>query len=318
MLLLTFLARRLAAIAASLLVLSFLVFSMLYLSPGSVVATLLGSRQTTPEQVAAIRAEYHLDDPFLVQYARWLGAVLRGDLGRSIQTGEPVTSIVGPASAISLQLALYAVVLVAAVGIPLGLLTGKRAGTRLDRSVSLVTIAGMSAPPFAIGLLLTYLLGVKVKLFPVYGAGSGAVSRVEHLTIPAVTLAIGLAALLIRQTRASVAGVVAQDQVTFARLRGLSAARINARYILRNAAPPVINAAGLLLILALSATVLVESVFSLPGTGSLLVRSVNSHDIPLVQAVSLLLAAVILLVTLVVDVLAFVVDPRLRYAGRDR
>lgn len=313
MLILGFLAKRLAAIAASLLGVSFLVFAMLYLSPGSVLTTLLGPRPATPAEIAAVKAQYHLNDPFLVQYWHWLSGVLHGDFGQSVQTGQAVSGIVGPAALISLQLALYALVLVAAFGIPLGLVAGMRRAGKFDRISSVAAIVGMSAPPFSVGLVLVYVVGIKLQWFPVYGAGSGFVGRIEHLTLPAVTLAVGLMALLMRQTRASVMGVASEDYVTFAHVRGLRASRINTRYVLRNAAPGVITASGLLLILALSAAVLVETVFSIPGAGSLLVKSVNDKDIPLVQCVSLFLAALILLVSLLVDLVALVVDPRLRY-----
>lgn len=310
-------ARRLAATAASLLLLSLLLFGLLHLAPGSALTTLLGPRQATPDQIAALTEQYALDEPFLVQYWTWLSGVLRGDLGSSIQSGEPVTALVGPATLLSVQLAVYALVIVLAVGVPSGLVAGLRAGRGTDRAISAASVLGMSAPAFAVGLFLIYLLGVRIPLFPVYGPGEGGVDRLVHLTLPAVTLATGLVAVVLRQTRAGVVDVAAQDYVTFARARRIETRRIHTSYVLRNAAQPVIAASGLMVVLALSSAVLVETVFSLPGLGSLLVRSVTTNDVPLVQGVALVLAALVLLVTMVVDVLGLVLDPRLRHARED-
>lgn len=308
---LAFIAKRLAVSALLLVVISLLVFGLLQLSPGSVVTTLLGGRASTPDAIREITQRYHLDDPFLVQYGHWLGGALHGDLGRSTQSGATVTSVIGDHLPVTLQLVGFALALILLVGLPLGILSGLRHGGRLDGAVSGFTIVAMSAPTFSLGILLIYVFGVKLDWLPSYGAGEGG-DRLLHLTLPAITLACGLGGLLIRQVRGAVMDVMQRDYVTFARARGLSPSRILVRYALRNSAVPIITATGLLTIIALSGGVLVEQVFSISGVGRLLVGSVNAKDIPVVQGLALTVAALVLLVNLLADLAARLLDPRLR------
>ncbi|MEV7683753.1 ABC transporter permease [Streptomyces sp. NPDC088341] len=313
----TFVLKRLGGMAAILLVVGLLVFSLLAMSPGSLVNTLLGDQPQSPEAIEAVEARYHLNDPFMTQYWYWLKAALGGDFGASIQSGERVTTVIATQLPVTVQLALFVLVLVVVFGITTGMAAGLRQGTVFDRVVSGATVLGMSVPGFAVGILMIYVFGVRLSWFPVYGAGDGGfASRLAHLTLPAVTLATGLIALIMRQTRAAVLNVMEQDYVTFARARGLSRRRIMVRYALRNTALPVITASGLLLIAAISGAALVESVFSLPGVGSLMVRSVNAKDVPVVQGLAFFLALVVVVVNLLVDVVALVIDPRTRTAAK--
>ncbi len=201
--------------------------------------------------------------------------------------------------------------LILLIGLPLGIAAGLRHGGHLDGAVSGFTIVAMSAPTFSLGILLIYIFGVRLDWLPVFGAGEGG-DRLLHLTLPAVTLAAGLGGLLIRQVRGAVMDVMQRDYVTFARARGLSPSRILIRYALRNSAVPIVTATGLLLIIALSGTVLVEQVFSISGLGRLLVGSVNAKDIPVVQGLALTVAALVLAVNLLADLAARLLDPRLR------
>ena len=299
-----------------LIVVSFLVFALLAMSPGSMETTLLGVRPATPETIEAIRGEYHLDEPFLVQYWYWARDAAQLDLGRSITSGDTVTHVVQERLPISLALAGYTLLLVLVVGVPLGLLAGIRHGTRLDRAVTTLTVVAMSAPAFAVGLLLLYLFGVELGWFPVFGAGDGFVDRVHHLTLPAIALALALGALVVRQTRAAALDVMHEDYVTFARARSVSRSRLLGAYALRNVSLPIVTSAGFILILALSGAVLVESVFSLPGVGSLVVESVTTKDVPVVQGVALMLAFYVIVINLVIDLSVMVIDPRTRYSVR--
>ncbi|MEU4804029.1 ABC transporter permease [Actinosynnema sp. NPDC023587] len=307
-----FLARRLAAMVAMLVLVSFLVFSLLALAPGSLLATLMGTAPTTPELIEATTRKYHLDDPFFVQYGRWLASAVRFDFGTSVRSGEDVLDALGQTLPMSFQLALFALLLVVLLGIPLGAAAGLRRGAGTDRVVSTVAAFGMSAPPFAVGLLLVYVFGVLLDWFPVFGAGEGFADGVRHLTLPAVSLATALMAIVLRQTRAAMLDVMDQDYITFARARGVSSGRVLVKYALRNAAVPIVTSSGVVLIAALSGAVLVETVFSLPGVGSLLVVSVNSKDIPVVQGIAMVAAAFVILVNLAVDVLTGLLDPRIR------
>ncbi|GAB2866455.1 ABC transporter permease [Actinocorallia aurea] len=311
-----FLARRALGTLAVLAILSIGVFCLLYLAPGSVERTLLGTRPASPEALAAIRARHHLDEPLVAQYLRWLGGVFQGDLGTSIRTGMPVTESIGSRLGLTLQLTAYGTFLAVLIGLPLGIVGAFRKGRAADRAAAVTAVAGMSAPPFAVGLVLLTAFAVYLQWFPVYGAGEGFTGRLVHLTLPAVALAIGAAGLLVRFTRTALVRELDQDYIVFARARGLSAPVI-AGYALRNSLIPILTAIGLIVTSTLAGTVLIEVTFTLPGLGSLLVDSVTFKDMPVVQALALLLTLLISAVNLLVDVAYTVADPRIRF-GEER
>ncbi|WP_433264585.1 ABC transporter permease [Actinosynnema sp. CS-041913] len=315
MFVLAFLGKRVVAAAGTLLVTSFLVFSLLAASPGSPEQTLLGTRQPTPELIAAIRARHHLDEPFLSRYWHWLSGVLELDFGRSVRSGRAVGDLLAERLDVTIWLGLYAFVLVLLVAVPAGLFAGIRRDTAWDRGVTVTALLGVSAPPFAVGLMLLSVFGVGLGWFPVFGAGSGFADRISHLTLPAVALAIAGVAIVARQTRAATLDVTAQDFITFAEARGLPRPVVLGRYALRNSALPVITSAGLVLAYSLTGAVLVEATFALPGVGSLLVESVSTKDIPVVQGLALLTAALVIGVNLLVDLCYLGLDPRVRHAG---
>ena len=262
-----------------------------------------------------MRAEFHLDDPFLQQYWSWVGNALHGDFGRSIRSGQRVTEVIAERFPVTLLLAVYAFVLTAVIGIPAGLASGVRRGRKLDRTVTFTSLIGLSAPTFAVAVLLIYVFAIWLGWFPPFGAGEGLGDRIYHTTLPAITLAIGSIAIVSRQTRAASMDVATRDYVTFARARATGSSTIWRRYVLRNAALPVITVAGLVFAFALTGAVLVEYAFALPGIGALLVESVQRLDLPVVQAVALFTAVLVLSVNLVVDVTYFLLDPRLRRSG---
>lgn len=313
---LVFVVNRILSIVAVLFVVSFLVFTLLALSPGSIVSTLIGTRPATPELIAALEAQYRVNDPFLVQYWHWLTNALQGDLGNSVRTGEPVTTLIASRLPLTIELATYALILVVLVGIPLGMLAGMRRGQPVDRLTSSMAMVAMSAPSFAIAILLIWIFGVWLNWLPVYGAGEGFFERLRHLTLPAVSMAVAMTALLHRQTRAATMHVMDQDYITFARARGVSRGRILTTYALRNTALPIITTAGVVLIVALSGTVLVERVFALQGVGTLMIDSVDFNDIPVVQGLALLIALLIVVVNQIVDLLSLIIDPRTRMRSR--
>ncbi|TCO60773.1 ABC transporter permease [Actinocrispum wychmicini] len=315
MFVLSFLGRRVLAAALTLLVTSFLVFVLLEVAPGSPELVLLGTRQPTPELVHAIRAQNHLDDPFFTRYWHWLSGAVRLDFGRSVRSGRSVGDILAERLDVTAFLGLYAFVLVMVIAVPAGLFAAIRRNTAWDRGVTLVALLGVSAPPFAVGLLLLTVFGVALGWFPVFGAGTGFADRISHLTLPAVALAVAEVAIVVRQTRAAALDVTTKDFVTFARARGLPRRLVLGRYALRNSALPVVTSAGLVLAFSLTGAVLVEATFSLPGLGSLLVESVTTKDIPVVQGLALLAAALMVGVNLLVDLCYLGLDPRIRHAG---
>lgn len=307
--------RRLGAIVVILAVLSVAVFGLLALTPGDPAVTLLGPQNATPEALAQVRERYGLDDPFLVQYGRWVSDAVRGDFGTSIRSGQQVSTMIADRVGVTAWLALYALVITVAVAIPLGLAAGMRRGRLIDRVATASSLVALSAPTFAVGFLLLFVFAVQLDWFPAFGAGDGALDTLWHMTLPAVTLAVTQVAVLLRQTRAATMDVAERDYVTFARARAVGQRRIWQRYVLRNASLPVLTAAGLLLAYGLTGAVLVENVFALQGLGTLLVASVATLDLPVVQGLAMFTALLVLVTNLVVDLLYYALDPRLRRAA---
>lgn len=306
---LRYILRRLAGAAVVLTLLSFLVFSLLYLVPGDPVKILVGTRRLTPEVRQAVTARYGLDEPLVVRYWHWLTRALTGDFGDSVRSATPVTDVLASRVSLTAWLTIGAFILAVAVGVPLGIAAARRRGSWVDRTIVGWSVVGVSAPGFALGLVLLYVFGLMLGWFPVFGEGTGIVDTLWHLTLPAIALATAIGAMLVRITRAAVGAELAQDYVTFARSRGVPSRRITAMYV-RGAALPIITSAGLILGTLFGSTVLVEEAFSLPGLGQLLADSITYKDVPVVQAIALLVAFVIIVVTLIVDVVAFAVDPR--------
>ncbi|MER5322545.1 ABC transporter permease [Streptosporangium roseum] len=306
-------SKRLGAVVVLLLALSVLTYALLALAPGGPEEALLGDRASTPETRAAIRALYHLDEPFPVRYWEWLTGALSGDFGSSIYFRQPVLSVIGDRLPVTTTLAGFAILLTLAVGIPAGLTAGMRRGGALDQGITFSTLVALAFPPFGIALVLLYTFGVALQWVPIYGS-----DQISNYVLPAIALAMGQAAILIRQTRAAALDVAGQDYVTFAKARGLARLRIWGSYSLRNAALPVLTVAGLLAAGNLTGAVFVEQAFSLPGLGSLLIQAVNQKDIPLVQALVLLGGTVVIAVNLLVDLAYMVVDPRVRHGASTR
>lgn len=306
--------RALGALAV-LLVLSVLIFALMYLAPGDIVKNLLGNRPSSPEAVAAIRAHYHLDESAVRQYLRWLGGFLRGDLGESVRLQVPVTQAISQRLGLTALLCALAFLLSIAVAVPLGVLSAVRAGGWIDRSASGVAVVGLSAPTFAIGLLLLIVFAYVIPVLPVYGVGAGGLDTVRHLALPAISLALGLGAIVVKLTRTAVLRELEADYVTAARARGLSEATV-LRIALRNAAIPITTGAGLLLTFLVGGTVLAETTFALPGLGTLLQDSVLFKDIAVVQSLTLLVACAIMVISLLADSAYLLLDPRVRHTAR--
>jgi peptide/nickel transport system permease protein len=309
----TYVLRRLLVAIPLLLLISLGVFALVNLAPGDPARSLLGSRQASPQTLAAIRQQYNLDEPFLVQYLIWLRQVLVWDLGRSIQGSELVTTMIWQRLPLTIFLGLYGSLVALGVGIPLGVVAAYRQGSEVDRGVVTLGVIGVSAPAFATGIFLLYVFGVYLGWFPIFGQGEGFVDQVWHLSLPAVALGVAVMGLVIKITRASMIEELQKDYVAFARARGLTRQRITTSYVLRNALIPVVTAAGLIVVGLLTGAVLVEVTFGLPGLGSLLVTSVTQRDIPVIQGIVLILAIFIVLMHIGIDVLYTLIDPRIRF-----
>jgi peptide/nickel transport system permease protein len=309
-------AKRIVAAIFILLIVSFAVFSLIYLAPGSAEQTLIGARPSTPQLIAHLRAEFHLDEPFLVQYWYYLKDALTLNFGTSVRTGGSVGELLDQAVPTTLFLGTYAFILTMVFGVIGGILAALRYRSPLDRGIVGSSVVGVSTPAFASGFILMYVFSIQLGWLPTIGAGEGFTDRLAHLTLPAVALALTGAALVVKLTRAALVTALEQDYVTFARARGLSKSRIVGAYALRNALIPVVSGGGLILAYVLTGAVLVEITFIIPGLGSLLIESVNTKDVPAIQAVALLFSAAIIAVNLIVDILYVLIDPRIRVGAQ--
>jgi peptide/nickel transport system permease protein len=305
--------RRLLVAIPLILLISLGVFALVNLAPGDPARALVGSRQATPETLAAIREQHHLDDPFVVQFLIWLKQVLTGDLGRSIQGSQLVTTMIWDRLALTVFLGVYGSLVALGIGVPLGILAAFTRGSEIDRGIVTLGVVGVSAPAFATGIFLLYVFGVMLGWFPIFGQGEGFLDRAWHLTLPAVALGISVMGLVVKITRASMLEELQKDYVAFARARGLGRRRTTMAYVLRNALIPVVTAAGLIVVGLLTGAVLVEVTFGLPGLGSLLVSAVTQRDIPVIQGIVLILAVFVVLMHVAIDVLYTLIDPRIRF-----
>jgi ABC-type dipeptide/oligopeptide/nickel transport system permease component len=288
---------------------SLLVFSMLQLVPGDPVRLMLSEFQTTPEQVARLRSQLHLDEPLPVQFGRFLWNAAHGDLGTSIRTHRPVTTEIADNFPSTLQLAAAGLAVAAIVGVSLGIVAATHQQSWLELGSMLVALLGVSMPSFWLGLLLIFAVSLRLRLLPATGGGD-----LQHLVLPALTLGLGAAAILARLTRSSMLEVLRQEYVTTARAKGLREWVVIGRHALKNALIPVVTIFGLQFGQLLAGTFVVETVFARPGLGRLIVDGILNKDFPMVQGVVLVVAVSYVLVNLLVDLVYAMLDPRIRYA----
>jgi peptide/nickel transport system permease protein/oligopeptide transport system permease protein len=281
---------------------------MLFLVPGDPVKMMLAEFVTNPDQVAQMRAQLHLDEPILKQYGRFVTSAARGDLGTSIRSRRPVTTEIGENVASTAQLAVAAMLVAVAVGVPLGLLAALSRNSWLDVASMGTALLGVSMPSFWLGLLLIFVFSLHLAWFPATGGGDLA-----HLILPAITLGTIAAAIIARLTRSSMLEVLGQDYVRTARAKGLGGVSVVARHALKNALIPIITIFGLQFGNLLAGAVIVETVFSRPGLGRLIVGGILSKDFPLVQGTVLFVATIYVLINVLVDVAYAYADPRIRF-----
>jgi len=311
---LVFVVRRIVYAIPVLLGVTIVVFAMMHLAPGDPAQAMLGP-MATPENLARIRHELGLDQPLYVQYTTWLGHALQGDLGESIQGSSDVRGEVLHRFKASLLLGGASFVIAVTVGVAAGVVSALRRGSKSDRVVMIGMMAGISMPPFYLGMLLMVVFAFKLPVFPMDGmydvhgyAGIGDLAH--HLVLPAVTLAAAPLTVIARMTRSSMLEIVNEDYVRTARAKGLSERIVVSRHVLKNALIPVIHLLGLQIGFLLSATALVEVVFSWPGLGQLIVDSVLARDLPLIQGGVLLISVIYVFVNIVTDSVHAMVDPR--------
>jgi peptide/nickel transport system permease protein len=308
--------RRLIAYVPVLVGISIGVFGLMRLIPGDAVDVMMGQVRLDPETRESLRRLFGIDQPLWRQYVSWLGAVLSGDLGTSIRSGRPVTLELQAALGPTAQLALLATLVGCLIAIPAGVVSAVRQYTWADAAVTLVSYVGISMPVFWLGTLLVMLLSVRLNWFPAGGYVSMTEDPVESVKVamlPAITLGLGFASLLMRIIRSAMLEVLRHDYVRLARAKGLGELAVLSQHVFRNAMIPVLTVIGLQFGWLLGGSVIVEQVFVRPGIGRLLLGAIFNRDYPVVQGVALLFALIFLTTNLVVDLAYSAVDPRIRY-----
>lgn len=313
-----YIVRRLAALVPVMLIVATIAFALIHITPGDPAAVMLGS-EATPEQVARLRGQMGLDDPLLVQYPRWLFDVVRLDLGSSLFLGRPVTNAILERVMPTFQLALYALMIALTLGVPAGVIAALRRNSLIDRALMLLAVSGSAIADFFLGMLLILLFAVTLRWLPSGGYVAFTDDPLGHartMLLPSLALGVSLAGLPARLIRASMLDVLDTDYVRTAVAKGLKPSTVAIRHALRNALIPAVTVLGYTVGDLIGGAVVVETVFNLPGMGQLVVNSIARRDFPVIQGVVMVVAAGYLLSNLIVDVLYFSLDPRLRHARR--
>jgi peptide/nickel transport system permease protein len=309
-----YLATRLISLVPILFGTSIVAFLLIRLVPGDPAVALLGM-EADPRSLAALRQQLALDQPIVVQYVTWLGHILTGDFGRSIQGGRAVFPLLIGALAPTALLSAAALVISLVIAIPAGIVAATHRNSGADYTASFLALCGLSLPSFWLGILLILMFSIYLPLFPASGYVSPLVdpmAHLRHLVLPAVTLGAALAAATMRMTRATMLEVLRADYVRTARAKGLSQRRVIWGHALRNARIPIVTLLGIQLGQLLGGVVITETVFSWPGIGKLTVDAIFARDYPVVQGAVLLTATLFVLINLVTDLIYTVLDPRVR------
>jgi peptide/nickel transport system permease protein len=316
---LQFLLRRLAALLPVLLVVSLVVFLILRLAPGDPAAVIAGNSATN-EEIDKIRNQLGLDRSIPVQYGIWVGRVLQGDLGYSFYLNKPVTALIAQRIEPTLALAMGTALLAVLIAVPLGTLAAWRMGGVLDKTLSAFSVAGFSVPVFVIGYVLIYLFAIRWEVLPVQGyktlfgpSGAGLWDWMRQLILPWLTLGMIYIALIARVTRASVSEALTEDYIRTARAKGIAESAVLIRHALANAAVPIVTVIGIGVALLIGGVVVTETVYAIPGLGSLTVDAVLNRDFPVIQGLVLFFSLSYVLINLLVDLSYLFLDPRIRY-----
>ncbi|MDX3808266.1 ABC transporter permease [Bosea thiooxidans] len=308
--------RRLAQMLPVLLIASFAIFAMIYAVPGGPVAVIVGEN-AGPEEVAAAIRRYGLDRPMVIQYADWLGRALTGDFGLSLHSRQPVLQLIGERLPATLQLALAAIVVALAVGIPVAIASAVRPNSWLDRLLSGWSALALGVPTFWLGILLILLFAVELHWLPSASRHvplwQSPLDALRSLALPAVTLGVYVSGILARFLRASLIGEARADYVRTARAKGVPENRIVGLHIMRNAMLPFVTIVGLMMANFIGGAVVTEAVFTYPGLGRLLIQAISTRDYPLIQGCILVILVAYMLINLLVDMLYAWIDPRIEY-----
>jgi peptide/nickel transport system permease protein len=306
--------RRVVATIPVLFVVAIVVFFMLRLS-GDPAAILAGDAATT-QQIEEVRKALGFDRPLTEQFITWLGQILRGDLGKSLFTGLPVSTLIAQRLEPTIMLALTTIIFSVLVAVPLGVLAAWKSGSWIDRAVMIFAVIGFSVPVFVMGYFLIFSFSITLRWFPVQGYTSPFVDFgrfIANITLPTLALSCIYVALIARITRASMLEVLGEDYVRTARAKGQVERKVLFRHALKNAAVPIVTVIGLGVALLIGGVVVTESVFNIPGLGRLVVDGITRRDYPIIQGLILFFALVYVVLNLIIDIVYTLVDPRIRY-----
>ncbi|WP_108660937.1 ABC transporter permease [Acuticoccus kandeliae] len=309
-----YLLRKLAQMLPVAFFVTIIVFALTNLLPGDPTITILGE-QATPEQRAAVRVEYGLDQPAPVRYVTWFARVAQGDFGRSLRTREPVVDMLAAKIPVTLQLTAFSILIAVAIGIPAGILAARFRGTWIDVVASFAAMSSMAVPYFWMGVLLIMLFSLRLGWLPPSGYvpfTEDPVLNMKLMLLPSLTVGTAFAALVMRQTRASMLQVLSLDYVRTARSKGLSERSVVLKHALRNAVIPVITVIGLQIGALLGGAVVTETVFALPGLGRMLVDGIFQRDFPVIQGAILFIVVAVLTVNFATDLVYRLFDPRVK------
>ncbi len=310
-----YLLRRVLATIPVMLVVAIVVFLMLRLTPGD-PASIIAGDAATADDIVQIREQLGLDEPIVIQFGIWIGKMLTGDFGESFYYKRGVAGLIAERVEPTVALATFTIILACLMALPLGTWAAYKQGSWIDRSVMGFSVIGFSVPVFVIGYVLMYVFAVKLDWFPVQGyqrIGDGFGGFLHRLVLPSLALSVIFVAFIARMTRTSVLEVLNEDYVRTARAKGLSQTKVLLRHALRNAAVPIVTVIGIAIAVLIGGVVVTESVFTIPGLGSLTVDAVQGRDYPTVQALILLFSFVYVLINLAIDVIYTLLDPRIRY-----
>jgi peptide/nickel transport system permease protein len=309
--------RRLPAMAATLLVVSFLTFLLTSLLPGDPAVQILGGGDgATPEAVAAVRADLRLDDPLPVRYVNWLADAATGDLGRSYRTGQEVTTAIGDRLPVTIEIGVLAIAIAVTAAIPLGTWSAFRAGGRADRAITGTSFGLLALPNFMVAILLILIFAETLSWLPATGwvrLTDDPVQNLRTAILPALSIAVGELAVYTRLLRADMITTLQQDSITMARAKGIPTSRILFRHALRPSSFSLMTVVGLQVGAIIGGAVIVETLFALPGVGRLLVDSIQQRDLMMVQGVALVIAISFVVINFIVDLLYTLLDPRIRH-----
>lgn len=309
-----FLARRILIAIPTIFLISIFVFSLQKLLPGDPVLVMAGEERD-PELIEALREKYRLNDPIPVQYLAWAGNALRGDLGISLRTNQPVLELIGEKLPVTIQLAVMALIIAMAIGIPAGVISAYKKGTWVDWLANLIALSGLSVPNFWLGIMLILLVSVKLGWLPASGyqpLSEDPLQSIRTMLMPAFVLGTAIAATLMRHTRSAMLSVLQSDYVRTARAKGLRERAVLVKHALRNALVPVVTVTTLLFGELLAGAVLTEQIFTIPGFGKLVVDAVFNRDYAVVQGIVLCTGIAFIFMNILADAAYRVLNPRMR------